>query len=463
MAKQAAVDPLGEVVRAMESGVGQVIPIVGEEMLTVPTEGGVQLLYHLLAERLADELADVDIRSLPAGFNLNDVIWSQPGFRGDTTLEKDAIIQLLAGTDTPVPEPLLRLAGIDAFQLFVSTTVDSLLERALEMVRGSAPAVITFPPNSSFTDCPEDLLARHSAVVFQMLGRCPSSEFAITEGQVLAHVNTLLTGANRPRDILDTLQSRHLLLLGVGFPDWLGRFLLRSMRPKSLWDLRFIHRLLEGGPSPAQGQPTLFIHKENPRSSRLFADQSAVQFLDELALRWRRSPAREKLNPTPVTAPPTDAPRRVGPDAASACTIFISFASEDRPQAVRFSQCLREKGLDVWIDEAGLTAGDEFEEVIQGLIQRAAAFVVLLSHTTNGDEPRWFRKEWAWALDRLPEFTGTTHKFLFPVMLEPLDPASLSLPAFRKLHILKALAGEAPDDLIQELRDVQRACRRQRR
>jgi hypothetical protein len=463
MAKQAALDPLGEVVRAMESGVGQVIPIVGEEMLTVPTEGGVQLYYHLLAERLAGELVDADIPSLPSGYNLNDVIWSQPGFRGDTTLEQDAVIRLLAEMDTPVPEPLLRLAGIDAFRLFVSTTVDSLLERALETVRGSAPAVITFPANSSLTDCPEDLLACHSAVVFRMLGRCPSSEFAITEGQVLAHVHKLLTGVNRPLDILDALQSRHLLLLGVGFPDWLGRFLVRSMRPKSLWDFRFVHRLLESGPASGHPQPALFVHRDNPRSSQLFVDRTAIQFVDEVAERWQRSSVRGKPKPPPITVPPRQAPLRAEPEAASAGTIFISFAGEDRPQAVRFSQCLREKGLDVWIDEEGLKAGDEFEEVIQGLVQRAAAFVALLSRTTNEDEPRWFRKEWRWALDRLPEFTGTRRKFLFPVMLEPLDPHALPLREFQDRDIAKALAGEAPPDLVEELREVQRAARRQHR
>lgn len=69
---------------------GRVIPIIGPELLRVDTDSGPRLLYDWLAEKLAAKLG------------------------GD---------------------PAMLLAQITDFDLFISTTFDSLLEQALNSVK----------------------------------------------------------------------------------------------------------------------------------------------------------------------------------------------------------------------------------------------------------------------------------------------------------------------------------------
>jgi hypothetical protein len=111
---------------------GKVIPIVGAELLTVPDGAGGEIpLHRLLAEKLAERLR------LPAGNLTGDdalhlVVcrYLERGGRREEVYPR--IRNLLKEIAPSVPEPLRQLARIRHFNVFVSTTFDSLLERALD-------------------------------------------------------------------------------------------------------------------------------------------------------------------------------------------------------------------------------------------------------------------------------------------------------------------------------------------
>jgi hypothetical protein len=127
----------------------RVIPIVGPELLLVDTDRGSRLLYDWLAEKLAAKLG-VDVSLLPQPYTLNDVVcWFLSG-RGR---REEAYVRLRGIMKDAAFEPplaLRRLAAITDFDVFVSTTFDSLLEAALNSVRfAGAPSteVISYAPN----------------------------------------------------------------------------------------------------------------------------------------------------------------------------------------------------------------------------------------------------------------------------------------------------------------------------
>lgn len=89
--------------------------------------------------------------------------------------------------------------------------------------------------------------------------------------------------------------------------------------------------------------------------------------------------------------------------------IFISYSSEDRARARMFADAFEAEGLSVWWD-AGLRAGDAYDQKIEQALKSARAVVVLWSKTSV--ESRWVRAE-ATLADRA--------RTLVPCMIEPCD------------------------------------------
>src|SRR3954466_8133381 len=148
---------------------GVVIPIIGRDLLRVEIEGKSQLLYEYLAERLANEL---EIEDCDPCSSLDQVVAaylnaSRRNSRDDVNVKTFEILSELHG-QVSVPEPLRKLATIAPFRLFVSTTVDSLLAKAL----GSpADHVFAYAPNSVLSDIPRDYNRSPHRVVFHLFGK----------------------------------------------------------------------------------------------------------------------------------------------------------------------------------------------------------------------------------------------------------------------------------------------------
>jgi hypothetical protein len=87
-----------------------------------------------LALRMDAEDATVDLEGLLAA-ELGS------GREEDELFRKLADAHRAALEQVDLPEPLRLLAGITNFSLFLSTTTDGLLARAVDKVRGLAPAI----------------------------------------------------------------------------------------------------------------------------------------------------------------------------------------------------------------------------------------------------------------------------------------------------------------------------------
>ena len=386
---------------------GQVVPIVGRDLLMVDTADGPQPFHHLLAERLAAELK-IPADRLPPDFETNDVVCAYKEFHGDPlAVRPQLVLRIIKDLQVQSPEALRLLAEIPNFRLFISTTFDTLLEDAITAARGRKPAVVAYPPASNLIDFDDALLNESGSLVFQILGRVSvSSTFAVTEGQMLEQMHDFMAGESRPKKLIAKLQQSHLLILGVGFPDWLSRFLLRLSRARPLWDSRMITEVIADGkfmpPKFAE-----FLQRFSPQQTHVYTDGSPVDFVRELHRRWfERHPKT-----APAASPARTATEK--PANMSSGSIFISYAHEDEKAAFQLADDLTAAGLEVWIDRR-LNPGDDFQNIITQYIRDCCAFVPLLSSNTQDDSPRWFRKEWAQAIQIASSYFGTDSNFPFP-------------------------------------------------
>jgi hypothetical protein len=126
----------------------RVIPVIGSELLTIETGGVITPLYRALADRLLS-LYKLDPPRLES-YGLYDAVSLIAAERrvrvaGLYRQVHDLLKKLLLES-APNLHPLRDLASIRHFDLFVTTTPDDLVARALEQVRGVRPDEIEYAP-----------------------------------------------------------------------------------------------------------------------------------------------------------------------------------------------------------------------------------------------------------------------------------------------------------------------------
>jgi len=214
----------------------QVIPIIGSELLVLGEEPGRPTLYEHVAKELVSRLS-LDEKRLFKGYGLLDVTSL---FLQDPRNRADDLHYEMRGILTehpwPTPEPLRQLASITHFDLFVSTTFDSLMEQALNEVlfKGAAcTRTFAYSEKRQVEDLPKDTECA-KPIVFQLFGRLDSTgDYGISEEKILEFTHRLQSRDLRPQNLFDALQTKSLLVLGCGFPGWLARFFLRAVKGSS--------------------------------------------------------------------------------------------------------------------------------------------------------------------------------------------------------------------------------------
>ena len=104
-------------------------------------------------------------------------------------------------------------------------------------------------------------------------------------------------------------------------------------------------------------------------------------------------PTRGEHNKGPaLTQEPVEPqPRLRSPPGRSANSVFISYASSDRPRAQVFTDYLRDNGWNVLLDQDFLQPGEVWNHVIAEQLATCSAVLVLVSPASAGSE--WVNKE----------------------------------------------------------------------
>src|SRR5688500_8348407 len=426
----------------------RVIPIVGPELLRVETDSGPRLLYDWMAEKLAAKLG-VDTSRLPESYTLNDVVcWflSTHGRREDTYTRMRSVLR--EATFAP-PIALRQLAQITDFDLFVTTTFDSLLEQAINAERfdgAQSTEAIAYVPNR-VADLPAEREQLQRPVVYHMFGRCSASPtYVISDEDTLEFVCALQSEHLTPEKLFHELEHSHLLLIGSNFSNWLARLFLRMAKRRRLSDPRDVGEVLADDHSERDVRLMKFLQQVSVRT-RVY--DGAEQFVAELHRRWmaRRSGGQVVQLAAPQRFLP---PEREMPDNA----VFISYAREDLGAVQRLKATLDAAGIRTWFDVERLESGDDYDRKIQRNIARCSYFIPVVSPTTERRLEGYFRREWSYAIDRTRNMAEGSI-FLLPVCIDAIDPAAARVPErFQALHFTVAPNGEPPAAFVSRLKEL---------
>jgi hypothetical protein len=448
---------------------GSVIPVVGPELLSIAGADGQRVpMYRAVSEHLLEKSgltpAEITAAGLRPQRELYDAVahLAKRGRRIQDLYRPTAqsIAAIAERMTTDDLAPLEALARIDRFNLFVTTTPDSLLVKVLDRVRyGGGPEKtqqIEFAPNlpgDRLQDLPERRLPSHTAV-FHLFGKAsPSPLYAIHDEDLLEFFYRLQAGGGHlPERLFYAIRDRNLLLIGCNLCDWLSRFFIRLASPSRLAGERFKREFLADQVLRSGQDLTVFLTRFSQNTK--LCELTATDFITELSKQWTLK------HPPPASY----SGMATAPAPAIAGTIFVSYAKEDLEAALRLRDGLNELGGDVaWIDKSELMPGDEWDRAIHEAIRKCALFLPLVSRTTESRHEGFFREEWMSAAERARKIQGRA--FIIPVSIDadydPLHNAYAVIPAaFEKTQFAHAPDGVMSAALIDAIKTQLRAIRR---
>ena len=428
---------------------GRVIPIVGPDLVLVERGGVAMPLERYVALELAErlELPPEQVGPVPS---LNRVmcVYFEHLPPGETrTTPYTLIPDILRQARFEPPGPLLQLAEITDFTLFVTTTFDSLLADALNAVRfggarGTETVAYRYNKKEDLSSTVADLQEQGKPVVFHLLGQASSSpSYVLTEEDLLEFICGLQSAEYQPRNLLAELAEHHLLVLGEHFEDWLARLFLRTTKGRKLSQYQDFTEVLAD--SRTQGSPGLVTFLANFSShTRIFPGGGAVEFVAELHRRWRE---RHPATAAPARVPFVPPPREMQKDA-----IFLSYARENLEAVKRVKSALDKAGLPVWFDSDQIQVGQDWQRRIAENVKSCALFLPVISRETAAQRrDAYFRVEWNRANERTQRM-APGEVFITPVVIDDL-PRAEAQQEFAGVHIERALGGELGPEVIEQL------------
>lgn len=426
----------------------RVIPILGPELIRVQTDGGPRLLYDWVAEKLAARLS-VTAAQLPEAYTLNDVVCAYLAARGRREDAYTRIRSILREATFAPSTALRQLAQITDFDLFVTTTFDSLLEQAINEERFGgvqSTEVLAYAPNR-VTDLQTERSQLTRPVVYHLLGKLSASPtYVISDEDTIEFVCALQSEHLTPGKLFHELEHSHLLLIGGTFSNWLTRFFLRMTKRRRLSDPREVGEVLADDHSMRDELLVRFLHQVSART-RVYGGAEA--FVAELHRRWmaQRGPADGGGVESPSRFVP---PEREMADNA----VFISYAREDLASVQKLKAGLDAAGIPCWFDMDRLESGDDFLRKIRGNIARCSFFIPVVSGMTQRRIEGWFRREWHWAVDRLQGMAqGAT--FVLPVCVDSTPETGALVPdEFMKAQWTRLQGGEVTPDFAARLKEL---------
>ena len=424
----------------------RVIPVVGQELLQTP--GSERLLTDSLAEHLAERL-HVRLEE-GAPLSLTEVATRHREASGRPGEAYGALWELRSKLDElAIPQSLIQLAELPC-PLYITTTFDPLLERAINKVRFDGKKktrVLSYYPGQPPEDLPVTFKNLDPPVVFHLFGQLgPLPCYALTEEDLLECVWSLQSRRPQLPLLFEALKHCSLLLIGNSYPDWLARFFLRATTRMRFSQATDRQDFLADADLKRDPALVLFLQRFGV-GTRLFLQGNATAFVAALHGRWT------ELHPLPPDGAPSPPAQ---PTAMPRGAVFISYASQDRPRVEVLKEALEKAGIDVWFDRQELEFGDLWKQKIERNIAACSFFVPVLSRETLTEGRREFRFEWDKArLER--QKARRDLPFLLPVVIDDVPLGSAGFPPeFNDPHA--CFWGEGPVDpqFILRLRELYR-------
>jgi hypothetical protein len=435
----------------------RLVSVVGPNLALVDVGDAVQPLNTLIGARLVERYQlSVDATTM------GDAVAAFLRERGQDEAERlyRVINDIVVELDQGPGEALRNLAAIDDLRLFVSTTPDRLLAKALNDVRFQGrqqTRELAFSPNQSTSE--QSRNARPAdpidTVVLNLFGQAASTpQYAIHDEDRLEWLHALLSDtASLPDWIRYPLKHQPMLFIGCEIPDWMGRFLLRASSDTRL-SLERNQVFFAGCSTSIEPSLSNFFSTYCRKTLVQQVETEPAKFVAELQERWGQHSAPK--------SPGAVSPIRPGPPDVA--TIFISYMREDVDAARRLCDEITRLGGDVWLDERRISPGDAWEHEVLDRIRRSVRlFVPVISANTENEHEGYVFREWSEAVERSRSILG--RRFIVPVVVDADYDGDTrryrQVPEeFGRLHFGRAPGGTPDEGLLTMLTTEIRAMRR---
>ena len=417
---------------------GRVVTVIGPELLEVTIAGRHTQLYLYLAERVA-ECLQIPAYDLPATGALAEVSGRWIDARGEMLTLFHTIQEVFRPVDQiEIPASLRQLAKIQQLNLFITTSFDPFMERALNQERfagGQGTTVLSHSREMSNDLYPD--ADRQQPVVFHLFGRLSAlPNYAVMEDDMTESLRSFGSPDTRPTGLLHELDTRMILYVGASLPDALARSFLRVIHGRRAAGYSRQQIIIADSKLRDSADFQTYARRSGMRLS-IYPD-SAITFVDELSQRWSELP--------PATSSPPEIAERPG-------LILVSSAPADRDEASRLMELLREAKLEAWVDSFDMEIP---REQLRAAIRDCSVYIAVISRNTL-NSPR-LAHQWAYAVEAAAERRSAA-EFIVPIVVDDTPRDHRSIPQkLRELEWLR-LSEDGPEiarRVVSLYRDFQR-------
>jgi hypothetical protein len=412
---------------------GNVIPIIGSELSKINIDGEEKLLDEFLLNQLVNkneiEEEVSDFTQLKYSREWKNIIDEE-----ETCMQYE-IKKLYQNLNLSPSAHIQKLLKIKEFKIILTTTFDNLIELALKDKYGKENVkILHYEIKTKYNDfCELDRLDENETILFYMFGKLGDLEtsYVLTEDDLLKYMLNWINISSSPKNLINCLQDKYLLVLGCNYPNWLFKFFLHSIKyniEKNTMNVVSKRSLV------ADFQVDDALNSFLSRNKTRFHNNPEA-FIDELIKRYEHEEENENEN-------------------RQANDIFISYAHEDEEVVSKIVNELKDNKISVWFDknkdeQYGLGIGDKFDKKIKRNIISSKMFVPILSKNVIADR-RFFRKEWSYAIE---ESKGAYKNYIFPLIIDDIDLNNDAIAdEFKGLHTPKFDTSNIKDSLQQLIR-----------
>lgn len=300
-----------------------------------------------------------------------------------------------------VSKELMALLETRLFTTVLTTTTDGYLEAAMRKVWGSELRVVNIYDKETVDDLQKALKAcrrgkkYNQPTLIYVFGKLDIDDLAkryikTDADAILLIEKWMRMDVESNNEMLDFIRSKRLLALGCKYDNWYFRFFW--------YVLTGVNKSSEENNYDGMGEVAFSLDKDDKTEGKL------MQFLNrtDICILGDASSFINNITRT-LTEDSEDAPfRQQIVESRRRGGVFISYSSKDALQACQLFFRLCEKKYDVWLDNARLYGGDNYESEIADAISASKVLITVLSpHVADdlkrGDTDHYYNKEWRMA------------------------------------------------------------------
>ena len=324
----------------------------------------------------------------------------------DITEKKNPVRQLIEDGEITfraedVSPNLMALLETKLFTTVLTTTTDGYIEAAMRKVWGNELRVVNIYDKETVDELQKALKScrrgqkYNQPTLIYVFGKLDVDDLAkkyikTDADAILLIEKWMRVDVEANNEMLDFIRSKRLLALGCKYDNWYFRFFW--------YVLTGVNKSSDENNYDGRGEVAFSLDKEDKTEGKL------LQFLDrtDICILGDATSFITNITKT-LTEESDDAPfRKQVIESRRRGGIFISYCSKDALIASQLFFRLCEKKYDVWLDDARLYGGDNYEDEIADAIGSAKVVITMLSphiaeDLKQGETDHYYNKEWQMA------------------------------------------------------------------